>query len=78
MKDGSILILEWVASGPHSGGNFRGKIWILENQLMENDSSVPLTLHSTRRKEKAVLTTVEIQLTVCSFIALCWRCRMGT
>ena len=27
MKDGSILILEWVARGPQSGGNFIGKIW---------------------------------------------------
>jgi BNR repeat-like domain/BNR/Asp-box repeat len=32
MKDGSILILEWVARGPESGGNFRGKIWRSDNE----------------------------------------------
>ena len=76
MKDGSILILEWVARGPHSGGNFRGKIWRSDNEWKTITGPFEATFYLP--EGKGGFDDGGNPVDGCSFIALCWRCRMGT
>lgn len=45
LKDGRVLMVDWIAEGPSANGTFTGKLWESRDDCGTFDGPIPMTIH---------------------------------